>query len=189
MNIILDKNLVDSMQTIIQYQNNLLIRNISQDKSWNLAELKKYIKPKNIKKQNIDTNLETSVKNTEIKKIPVKEKEKKPPTEIKKKNKIIKKKIIESDGSESEGKIKILKKKIIVKRRKKKMTPRHVNIDDTKLGKDETLCQMIEFMSMEFFLNPTNNYVYQLIENEKEIEFVGILEGDIINFDAESSED
>lgn len=173
MTTILEKKLWESIKNIIQYQNNLLIRNISQDKNWNLDDLKKYIK-----------NVEKKEKLIEV------EKPKKKIKKIIKKSESPKVKITEneSESSDSEGKIRIIKKKVIVKRKRKKLSTREINVGNTKLDKNEKLFQTIEYLNMEFLLNPENNYVYEKKSNTDEIVFVGIVEGQIINFDAESSD-
>ena len=53
MSIIVDYNFFQNIDNLLRYQNNLLIRKISQDKKWPLQELKKFI-PKKVK--STDTN-------------------------------------------------------------------------------------------------------------------------------------
>lgn len=159
MNVSLDKNLWDSFHTIIQYQNNLLIKNIAEDNNWDLKKLKKYIKQKTSKEKLVPKpTLLTTV-------IPV-------------------------TSEESEGEIKILKKKVIVKRKRKKIIKKIVKEQDLEvdLEPDELLLKQIEFLGEKYYINHHTNYVYKEIENGN-IEFVGILEDNKINFDAESTEE
>ena len=49
MNIELPESLFDSIQTILKYQNTLLLKEIAKDKGWKLSELKKdYLKTENV---------------------------------------------------------------------------------------------------------------------------------------------
>ena len=80
-----------------------------------------------------------------------------------------------SNSEESESEVKILKKKIIIKRKKP--------------SKKEEGYTLIEYQQLEYYLDRKTNYVYRkLIDEEETGDFIGILEGKKINFDAEASE-
>ena len=47
---------------------------------------------------------------------------------------------------------------------------------------------LVEYLGSQYYVDIKTNYVYQLVDDGlEEVEFVGILEGKKINFDAESS--
>ena len=49
MNLDIPESLFDSIQTILKYQNTLLLKEIAKDKGWKLSELKKeYLKPEDV---------------------------------------------------------------------------------------------------------------------------------------------
>ena len=159
MNVTLDKNLWESFHTIIQYQNNLLIKNIAEDNKWDLKKLKKYIKQKTIKEKLVPKPIPKTT-------------------------------VIPVTSEDSEGEIKILKKKVIVKRKRKKIIKKIVKEQDFigDLEPDELLLKEIEFLGEKYYINYHTNYVYKEIETGN-IEFVGMLEDNKINFDAESTEE
>lgn len=157
--VILDENLYNSLTNLILYQNNVLIRKIAQDyPQWNLRTLKKYIKDK-----------------------PEKTKIPKSRPEAKAKKKIIKKQDEVDNDYESYSEVKIIKKKVVLKRKKGK--------------KNNNGFDLVEYLGNKYYIDNKTNYVYQSIsEKDKsgnvedlEVEFVGMLEGKKINFDAESS--
>lgn len=95
--------------------------------------------------------------------------------------KIIKKEDKVDSDCESDSEVKIIKKKVVLKRRKGK--------------KDTDGYNLVEYLGNEYYIDNKTNYVYQSIskkdesedEEDLEVEFVGMLEGKKINFDAESS--
>ena len=95
--------------------------------------------------------------------------------------KIIKKEAKVESDCESDSEVKIIKKKVVLKRRKGK--------------KDNDGYNLVEYLGNEYYIDNKTNYVYQSIskkdesedEEDLEVEFVGMLEGKKINFDAESS--
>ena len=98
--------------------------------------------------------------------------------EPKAKKKIIKKQNKEDSDCESDSEVKIIKKKVVLKRRKGK--------------KDTNGYDLVEYLGNKYYIDKKTNYVYQSISEKEdkedlEVEFVGMLEGKKINFDAEAS--
>lgn len=157
--IYLDESIYNSITNLVLYQNNILIRKIAQDyPQWKLRNLKKYIKDK-----------------PEKTKIP----------KSKPKKKIIKPKKEDEDNSDSDSdsEVKIIKKKVVLKRKK------------GKKGNDDYGYNLVEYQGEKYYIDIKTNYVYQNVneldeldeDEDLEVEFVGMLEGKKINFDAESS--
>ena len=112
------------------------------------------------------------------------------PQSIKSKNKIMNVKKTPSTSSEdSEGEVKILRKRVIVKRKKSGFRIKKVkSLSQHTLKEDDLLCLTISYLGKTYYLDPETQNVYQMVEEEgDEIEFVGMLEGNSINFDAESA--
>ena len=80
-----------------------------------------------------------------------------------------------SSESESESEVKIIKKKVIIKRNK---------------GKTKDIAYaLISYQNESYYLDNKTQYVYQKILNAEDTgDFVGLLEGNKINFDAEASD-
>ena len=80
-----------------------------------------------------------------------------------------------SSESESESEVKIIKKKVIIKRKK---------------GKTKDIAYaLISYQNESYYLDNKTQYVYQKILDEEDTgDFVGLLEGNKINFDAEASD-
>lgn len=112
------------------------------------------------------------------------------PQNTKSKNKIMNVKKTPSTSSEdSEGEVKILRKRVIVKRKKSGLRIKKVkSLSQHNLKEDDLLCLTISYLGKTYYLDPESQNVYQMVEEEgDEIEFVGMLEGNSINFDAESA--
>ena len=112
------------------------------------------------------------------------------PQSIKSKNKIMNVKKTPSTSSEdSEGEVKILRKRVIVKRKKSGFRIKKVkSLSQYTLKEDDLLCLTISYLGKTYYLDPETQNVYQMVDEEgDEIEFVGMLEGNSINFDAESA--
>jgi len=159
MDIELDEKLLHNIHDLIRYQNNLLIKQIAEDYKWNLKKLKPYIKDKIQETPNIKSK---SVKKTGIiKKIYDNIDDKK-----------------KSSESESESEVKIIKKKVIIKKKKSKTK----DISNSSYS-------LISYQNESYYLDNKTQYVYQKILNEEDTgDFVGLLEGNKINFDAEASD-
>ena len=156
----LSENLYKSLNNLILYQNNILIKSISNDYKWNLRTLKKYIKDKPIKNK---------IPKKEEKKIKIKKPEKK---SIETKPDI---------SEESDSEVKIIKKKVVLKRKTRvKKSLKH----------EYDLVQYLGHLyyvdiNKNYVYRKVNNDNDDL--DNLEVEFVGILEDKKINFDAESS--
>ena len=159
MDIELDEKLLHNIHDLIRYQNNLLIKQIAEDYKWNLKKLKPYIKDKIQETPNIKSK---SVKKTDI--------IKKTYDNIDDKKK--------SSESESESEVKIIKKKVIIKKKKSKTK----DISNSSYS-------LISYQNESYYLDNKTQYVYQKILDEEDTgDFVGLLEGNKINFDAEASD-
>lgn len=189
------------MDTLIRYQNNLLIRKIAEEKKWPLAELKKFLPKKQKIKLDHETEIlpdesETSKKNSKVKRS-------EPNFKIIKK-KVIKKKVVvkkpstSADDLVSKIKSKAAKNKKIIKKsvpkkkiikKSSKITAIPVILDDVDEPNFETLeVQSILYEEREYYLDSKTDKIY-VIGDEDTLVFTGMLEGKIINFDAESAED
>ena len=186
MSIIVDYNFFQNIDNLLRYQNNLLIRKISQDKKWPLQELKKFIpkkvkstdtnKGKNKKSKSTSENTLVDAPNFKViqKKIVKKRVKKITP---KKKETTEKKKVVSKNK-------KNVKKKIVKKTKE--------NLEDLELqplAEDELEVYLIEYNSQEYYLDPKTDKVYEKIEGNEVLNFVGMKEGDCLNLDAESAED
>ena len=159
MDIELDEKLLHNIHDLIRYQNNLLIKQIAEDYKWNLKKLKPYIKDKIQETPNIKSK---SVKKKGI--------IKKTYDNIDDKKK--------SSESESESEVKIIKKKVIIKKKKSKTK----DISNSSYS-------LISYQNESYYLDNKTQYVYQKILDEEDTgDFVGLLEGNKINFDAEASD-
>lgn len=206
MSFVIDSSLLQNMDTLIRYQNNLLIRKISEEKKWPLAELKKFLP----KKQKIKLDEETEFSSSENSKSKVKRSE--PNFKIIKK-KVIKKKVVKKAKKEETTKadalvskmkeessikkkiIKITKtRKKIVKKITKSVSQNEDVVSIVATEKDledntETIeVQCISYQKKEYYLEPVSEKVYSMNEDDCLV-FVGMVEGPRINFDAESAED
>lgn len=165
MEIELDEKLLHNIHDLIRYQNNLLIKQIAEDYKWDLKKLKPYIK---------DKIQETP--NTKSRSVKKKEQVKKTDIIKKTKCKIDDKK--KSSESESESEVKIIKKKVIIKKKKGKTK----DISNSSYS-------LISYQNESYYLDNKTQYVYQKILDEEDTgDFVGLLEGNKINFDAEASD-
>ena len=160
MDIELDEKLLHNIHDLIRYQNNLLIKQIAEDYKWNLKKLKPYIKDKIQETPNIKSK------------------------SVKKKTGIVKKTKCKIDDkkksseSESESEVKIIKKKVIIKKKKGKTK----DISNSSYS-------LISYQNESYYLDNKTQYVYQKILDEEDTgDFVGLLEGNKINFDAEASD-
>ena len=207
---VIESSLLSNMDTLLRYQNNLLIRKIAEERKWPLDELKKFLPKK--QKIKLDQETEFSTDENSNQKSNGKIKRSAPNFKIIKK-KVIKKKVVKKDAlpaadivaklkSEASKNKKIIKKskpkkKIIKKITKSLPVPKvpspieDVKNEGTILEEPdyETLeVRCILYQEKEFYLDPGTDKIYDIGEEDSLI-FVGMLEGDQINFDAESAED
>ena len=207
MSFVIDATLLSNMDTLLRYQNNLLIRKIAEEKKWPLSELKKFLP----KKQKIKLDQETEVE--PVKPSKSKKKQEEPNFKVIKK-KVVRKKVIKKaqvpKTEEAKNILTKLKKegckpKKIVKsskpRRKivKKIVKAEaatIKVEEIPVVEDNTLTekndmlevQCISYLEKEYYLDLKTEKVYELNEDDLLI-FVGMLEGKRVNFDAESAED
>ena len=76
-------------------------------------------------------------------------------------------------------------KKKIVKKTKENLQ----DLELQPLAEDELEVYLIEYNSQEYYLDPKTDKVYEKIEGNEVLNFVGMKEGDSLNLDAESAED
>ena len=201
MSFIVKSSLLSNMDTLIRYQNNLLIRKIAEEKKWPLAELKKFLP----KKQKIKLDQETEIlpEESEKPKKSSKVKRSEPNFKIIKKKVIKKKVVVKKPVSSAESLVSKMKgtaaknKKIIKKSvPKKKIIPKSnktIDTSSTLHTVEESNFQTLEVQSIlyeenEYYLNPKTDKIY-VLGDEDTLVFTGMLEGNKINFDAESAED
>ena len=181
----IDINLYQSLEDLLQYQNLLLLRKIATDKNWDFAELKKKF-------------LLTPTKN----KLPVADESHNTTSNFK----VIKKKIVKKIVKKVKKKAKTEESKPVKKNRKKKIT-KSVAVEDNNVDKklekakpeltdDEVYVKQISYQEQTYYWDPTTDKIYKNISEVDEsfssqdtLCFVGIKEGEVINFDAESSEE
>ena len=212
MSFVIEATLLSNMDTLLRYQNNLLIRKIAEEKKWPLAELKKFLP----KKQKIKLDQETEVEPVKTSKS--KKKQEEPNFKVIKK-KVIRKKIIKKvkvpkteeakniltklkkEGSKPKKIVKSSKprrkivKKIVNAEAVKNTVPKST-VEEIPVVEDNTLTeeidmlevQCISYQEKEYFLDLKTDKVYKLNEDDLLV-FVGMLEGKQVNFDAESAED
>jgi hypothetical protein len=188
--ILMNQDFLNSIIDVISYQNKLLIKQISQDKGWDLKKLKKYIK---------DPLIQTPIDNESVK--PKKKRGRKP-----------KKKVIEEETLEVEEEpVKVVIKpievveepiKVVEEPVKVVIEPVKVESDDEKIkiiskrkivrrkkiskdnSKKDFRCLKIKFLNEMYYLEEDTNNVYSF----EMVEYVGKLEGEKINFDVEECE-
>ena len=194
MSFVINSTLLLNMDTLLRYQNNLLIRKIAEEKKWPLEKLKKFLP----KKQKIKLDQETEVEPVKTSKS--KKKQDEPNFKVIKK-KVVRKKVIKKAQvpkteeakniltklKKEGGKVKSSKpKKIIKKIVKKEVTLTQTKVENNEYDMLEVQC--ISYQKNEYFLDMKTDKVYKLNEDDY-LEFVGMLEGKQVNFDAESAED
>ena len=212
MEIIIPKELYESLTLIIKYQNTLLLKEIAKDKNWKYNDLKKeflkdsdmeilikkYKKKQKLNTKKIDENIEVSVESIETVSV-----ESVPPVSVvsvatvsvepdlktkKKKKKIIKinksllvepiTEIVNTESAKTEivktesAETVIAKTESSVKKKLKKI-----------INNKEIKCHKYIFEGVVFYVNIENNNVY-----DKNMEFVGRMLGNGINFNEDEKE-
>ena len=189
MNLEIPETLFDSIQIILKYQNTLLLKEISKDKGWKLSELKKdYLK---------DEDVATLVKKyNRKKKKEIKKKSEEPQTVINEDTQIIEPEPIletqesasivelednnelvsgqnEANGDEANEEANEAKS-ITIPEPDKKVKKKKIK----KIIKNtEIKCHKYTIEDTVFYINVENNNAY-----DKNMEFVGRMEGNMINF-------
>ena len=207
MSFVIDATLLSNMDTLLRYQNNLLIRKIAEEKKWPLAVLKKFLP----KKQKIKLDQETEVEPVKTSKS--KKKQEEPNFKVIKK-KVVRKKVIKKaqvpkteeakniltklkkEGSKPKKIVKSSKPRKKIVKKIVKAEAEKLKVDETPVVEDNTLTeendmlevQCISYLEKEYYLDLKTDKVYELNEDDLLI-FVGMLEGKQVNFDAESAED
>lgn len=207
MSFVIDATLLSNMDTLLRYQNNLLIRKIAEEKKWPLKELKKFLP----KKQKIKLDQETEVEPVKTSKS--KKKQEEPNFKVIKK-KVVRKKVIKKaqvpkteeakniltklkkEGSKPKKIVKSSKPRKKIVKKIVKAEAEKLKVDETPVVEDNTLTeendmlevQCISYLEKEYYLDLKTDKVYELNEDDLLI-FVGMLEGKQVNFDAESAED
>ena len=207
MSFVIDATLLSNMDTLLRYQNNLLIRKIAEEKKWPLAELKKFLP----KKQKIKLDQETEVEPVKTSKS--KKKQDEPNFKVIKK-KVVRKKVIKKaqvpktedakniltklkkEGSKPKKIVKSSKPRKKIVKKIVKVEEETSTVEEIPVVEDNTLTeeidmlevQCISYLEKEYYLDLKTDKVYELNEDDLLI-FVGMLEGKQVNFDAESAED
>ena len=207
MSFVIDATLLSNMDTLLRYQNNLLIRKIAEEKKWPIAELKKFLP----KKQKIKLDQETEVEPFKTSKS--KKKQDEPNFKVIKK-KVVRKKVIKKakvpkaeeakniltklkkEGSKPKKIVKSSKPRRKIVKKIVKAEAETLKVEETPVMEDNTLTeandmlevQCICYLEKEYYLDLKTDKVYELNEDDLLI-FVGMLEGKQVNFDAESAED
>ena len=190
MEVYINQTLCNSITDIIKYQNNLLIKKIAEDYHWDIKKLKKYIKDPIIKEKLVQEKQKKKV----IKKVESKSDDSDSEVKILKSKVIVKrkkKKLITKIKSKVIAEAKA-EPKVIAEAKAEPKVIAEAKAEPKVIAEEESpnslLCKLIEFEGIEYYLDPINDYVYQRTGelDELEVEFVGMLEGKIINFDAES---
>ena len=207
MSFVIDATLLSNMDTLLRYQNNLLIRKIAEEKKWPLSELKKFLP----KKQKIKLDQETEVE--PVKPSKSKKKQEEPNFKVIKK-KVIRKKVIKKaqvpkteeakniltklkkEGSKPKKIVKSSKPRRKIVKKIVKAEAATIKVEEIPVVEDNTLTekndmlevQCISYLEKEYYLDLKTEKVYELNEDDLLI-FVGMLEGKRVNFDAESAED
>ena len=228
MEIIIPKELYESLTLIIKYQNTLLLKEIAKDKNWKYNDLKKeflkdsdmeilikkYKKKQKLNTKKIDENIEVSVESIEtvsvesvppvsVESVPPVSVESVPPVSVvsvatvsvepdlktkKKKKKIIKinksllvepiTEIVNTESAKTEivktesAETVIAKTESSVKKKLKKI-----------INNKEIKCHKYIFEGVVFYVNIENNNAY-----DKNMEFVGRMLGNGINFNEDEKE-
>lgn len=181
MNLDIPESLFNSIQTILKYQNTLLLKEIAKDKGWKLSELKKeYLKSEDIsvlvKKYNKKKKKVIKNKKSEN------EKQLETPEETQVLEKEVSNEVIELDDVnipietpsvveekqiEPSNTVDIPEPEKKVKKKKIKKIVKNVEIKCHKYTIEDTV----------FYVNVENNNAY-----DKNMEFVGRMQGKSINF-------
>ena len=207
MEIIIPKELYESLTLIIKYQNTLLLKEIAKDKNWKYNDLKKeflkdsdmeilikkYKKKQKLNTKKIDENIEVSVATVSVATVSVESVVSvatvsvEPDIKTKKKNKIkinksllvepiteivntesAKTEIVKTESAETV----IAKTESSVKKKLKKI-----------INNKEIKCHKYIFEEVVFYVNIENNNAY-----DKNMEFVGRMLGNGINFNEDEKE-
>lgn len=169
MEVEIPESLFESLKLILKYQNTLLLKEIAKEKGWKYSELKKEF----LKDEDMEVLMKKYNKKQKKKKtIPVKE----PPV-----NEVETVKEIEASNEiESEitniNKVETTKKEVTEPIKKKKKIKKVVNSIEIR-------CHKYIFDGEVFYVNVDNNNTY-----DKNLEFVGVMLGNGINFNADEKE-
>lgn len=211
MSLVFDYTSFQNLDTLLRYQNNLLVRKIAQEKKWPLEKLKKLIpnkvdkntssnpkkacKLKDKKNSMLDEPnfkvIQKKVVKKKIKKItPTKEANKKSVSEIKSTSSTLD--LLEKEiSTKPKKRIKKIVKKSSSSPQKTKTEEEFSLVKTQKLEKPkegEVEVMLIQMNAQEFYLDPNTDKVYQKDDSNLLI-FVGMKEGDYINLDSESVEE
>ena len=185
MNLEIPETLFDSIQVILKYQNTLLLKEISKDKGWKLSELKKeYLK---------DEDVAALVKKyNRKKKKEIKKKSEEPQTLVNEETQIIEPEpiletqksasIIElEDNNDIENMANEVANEVANEAKSVKILEPDKKVKKKKIKKiiknTEIKCHKYTIENTIFYVNVENNNAY-----DKNMEFVGRMVGNMINF-------
>ena len=203
--ILMNQDFLNSIIDVISYQNKLLIKQISQDKGWDLKKLKKYIKDPLIQTPNDNETVKPKKKRGRkpkkkvIEEEPVKEELVKvvikPIEVVEEPVKVVIKpvevvEVVEEPIEVVEEPVNVVIEHVKVESddEKIKIISKRKIVRRKKISKDNSKkdfrCLKIKFLNEMYYLEEDTNNVYSF----EMVEYVGKLEGEKINFDVEECE-
>ena len=214
MSFVFDYNSFQNLDTLLRYQNHLLVRKIAQEKKWPLEELKKLIPNKVDKKTSSSAKkarqakskppssvdepnfkvIQKKVVKKKIKKItPTKQAKKKPVSESKssKSETSPNPDLLEKEkpkSSKPKKRVRKIVKKSSAQPEKTKTEEKITAVETTVPKEGEVEVMLIQINEEEYYLDPSTDKVYQK-DGSGLLIFVGMKEGDNVNLDAESAEE